>query len=34
MKSWYQKQTFFSSETLGKIEAWVKQESTFIFGEC
>lgn len=34
MRSWFQKQDFFSTENLGKIEAWVQQESVFIFGEC
>jgi 5-methylcytosine-specific restriction endonuclease McrA len=34
MKSWFKKQTFFSTETLDRIESWIKQESVFIFGEC
>ena len=34
MKNWFQKQEFFSSATLDRIEAWIKQESVFIFGEC
>ena len=34
MKSWFESQTFFSAENLDRIEAWIKQESVFIFGEC
>lgn len=34
MQSWFKKQPFFSFATLGRIEAWVKEESVFIFGEC
>ena len=34
MKTWYEKQPFFSFATLGKIEDWIREESVFIFGEC
>lgn len=34
MKSWFEKQTFFSMENLDRIETWIKQESVFIFGDC
>jgi hypothetical protein len=34
MKSWFQKQPFFSFAALAKIEVWIKEESVFIFGEC
>jgi len=34
MKKWYEKQSFFSSSSLARIEAWIRQQSVFIFGEC
>jgi hypothetical protein len=34
MQTWFEKQSFFSTKTLDRIEAWIKQESVFIFGEC
>jgi hypothetical protein len=34
MKNWFEKQEFFSSVNLDRIEAWIRQESVFIFGEC
>lgn len=34
MKTWFQKQSFFSIENLDKIEAWIKQETVFIFNNA
>jgi hypothetical protein len=34
MKTWFQKQNFFSIETLDRIEDWIEQETVFIFKEC
>tara|TARA_R110000868_G_C10377087_1_gene718984 strand:- start:100 stop:438 length:339 start_codon:yes stop_codon:yes gene_type:complete len=34
MKEWYKKQSFFSSSSLARIEAWIQQQTAFIFGEC
>ena len=34
MKKWYEKQDFFSSSSLARIENWIQQQAVFIFGEC
>lgn len=34
MYTWFEKQNFFSIETLDRIEDWIKQETVFIFKEC
>jgi 5-methylcytosine-specific restriction endonuclease McrA len=33
MREWFQQQSFFSSETLDRINSWCQQETAFIFGE-
>jgi hypothetical protein len=33
MRSWFEKQEFFSIENLDRIEAWFQQKTIFIFGD-
>ena len=33
MREWFEKQAFFSLDTLDKINSWCQQDSVFIFGE-